>query len=59
MEKQPSILEIERALGLDSVKPIRITPSDEADFLEKADDFRDWYESELKELYHGSEDSST
>ncbi|PFQ62882.1 hypothetical protein COD20_27000 [Bacillus cereus] len=47
----PDIQEIERLLGIDSVRPIPLTPSDEEDTKEKETELRDWYEYELKKFF--------
>ena len=46
-----SIKEIEKALGLDNVKPIQLTSSDANDMQDKKDDFKDWYEYELRQFF--------
>ncbi len=48
---EPTIEEMRKALGLDKCQPIRLTPSDAADFCSKGDPFREWYEEELRNLY--------
>lgn len=50
-KKEPTIGEIEKALGFDKVTPIILTPSDAKQFEEKGDPFREWYEDELREFF--------
>lgn len=49
--KELTIEEIEKALGLNKVQPITLTPAEEIEMLEEGDYFRDWYEEELRKLY--------
>ncbi|MDR6725043.1 hypothetical protein J2W91_003529 [Paenibacillus amylolyticus] len=42
---------MEKALGLDKVKPINITQSDAEQMQDDLDYFKGWYEDELKELF--------
>lgn len=49
--KRLTVEEIEKKLGIDKVQPIRLTPSDEADMIDKEDEMRDWYEDELREFF--------
>lgn len=51
VEKNPSIEEIEKILGIDSVQPIHLTPSDAEDTEGKEKELRDWYEYELREFF--------
>lgn len=55
VEKTLSVKEIEKALGFDSVQPIRLTPSDEQDTNSKEAELRDWYEDELKAFYESTQ----
>jgi hypothetical protein len=47
----PSVQEIEKALGLDKIRPIALSPATQRDLEEKGDPFGDWYEEELREFY--------
>lgn len=51
VEKSPSIQEIQKLLGLDSIQPIHLTLSDEEDTKEKENELKDWYEYELREFF--------
>ncbi len=51
VKREPTVKEMEKALGLDKVRPIALTPSDAADFREKGDPFKEWYEQELRRHY--------
>lgn len=46
-----SVSDIEKALGIDNIEPIRLTESDAKDRLNKGENFDDWYEEELRKLY--------
>lgn len=50
-KKEPTIREIEKALGFDTVTPIILTFSDAKEFEEKGDPFKEWYEDELREFF--------
>lgn len=47
--RSKSITDIERELGFDNIEPIRLTKADSEDMID--DDFREWYEKELREVY--------
>ena len=49
--KEPSVKDMERELGLDRVKPMIATESDQKDLEEKNNPFGAWYEEELRALY--------
>jgi hypothetical protein len=49
--KRPSVEEMERALGLDKIKPIKVSPSMQEELNSDGDYFRQWYEDELWKLY--------
>jgi hypothetical protein len=51
LKETPSVREIEKMLGFDSVMPINATPSDSADMIDKDQELKDWYEFELKHAY--------
>jgi hypothetical protein len=51
MEEKLTILEIEQILGFDKIKPIYVSPGEQADIDEEGDVFREWYEQELREFY--------
>lgn len=48
---KPSIKEMEKALGLDKVKPIQVSDSVQKEFENDDDYFRQWYEEELYAKY--------
>ena len=54
MEQEFTIKQMEKILGIDKIKPIQLTPSDEADTKEDAEYFKDWYEQDLRELFRGN-----
>lgn len=49
--KKLSVKEIERELGLDRIKPLPATESDQRELQGKPNPFDDWYEEELRALY--------
>ncbi len=49
--KNISIEDIESLLGFNNTKPIILTNADLKDTLEKDDEFKDWYEQELRGIY--------
>ncbi len=49
--RQRTVQEMQKALGLDKIEPITLTPSDAADFRQKGDPFKEWYEQELRRVY--------
>jgi hypothetical protein len=52
MDHQPTVKEMERALGLDECGVIVVNSGDDAqDMSEKGDAFAEWYEEELRERY--------
>jgi hypothetical protein len=52
MEHQPTVKEMERALGLDKCGVIVVNSGDDAeDMAEKGNAFAEWYEEELRERY--------
>jgi hypothetical protein len=55
MKETPTVREIEKMLGFDSVKPINATPSDSEDMNEKELELKDWYEYELKKFFAESQ----
>lgn len=46
-----TVEEIEKEFGLDKVKPITLTPSEEKVMVEEEDYFKDFYEEELRAIY--------
>jgi hypothetical protein len=50
-ESKSTIKEIESYFGFDKIKPIVLSPADDADEIEKGDVYKDWYEDELRKLY--------
>jgi hypothetical protein len=55
LKETPSVREIEKMLGFDSVMPINATPSDSADMIDKDQELKDWYEDELKKFFAESQ----
>lgn len=51
MQIRPSIEEIEKRLGLDTIQPIQLAPGHAKDLEEDEDTCRKWYEEELRKLY--------
>lgn len=49
--KKPTIEEMEQALGLDKVEPIKLNFSASKEMLKTGDYFNDWYYHEIKKLY--------
>ncbi len=48
---EPSIQEIEQRLGFDEVRPVALTPTEQAQLDQDADEFRKWYERDLRAYY--------
>ena len=46
-----SVKEMEAYFEIDKTEPIKVSANDEKDVKEKGDCFKDWYQSELRELY--------
>lgn len=51
VEKEPTIAEMEKMLGLDKVRPVQVSDSDQSDVESKKAELRLWYEEEVRALY--------
>lgn len=51
MDRELSVAEMKRTMGLDKLKPIQLTPSDAQSMDDDAEYFKGWYEDELQKLF--------
>lgn len=51
VEKEPTVAEMEKRLGLDKVHPVTVSDSDRSDIESKKVELRLWYEEEVRALY--------
>jgi len=50
-QDKPSIAEIRKAVGLDAIRPVHVSPGVQSSMEDDKDELQKWYEEELREVY--------